>query len=157
MGVLCGGEIYCLRRLRKEGFPDFLSRRQQLVRRNAARFVCQRAMRQFRPYPNIKSSLWEESSFYKKEMYLTIKSCICHNAIRQKVMMRPFGQKTESLVCHCSRGILLFFLQQQAIANNLYFDTQELPDCPLTEQTVHGRIVWRRNLLLTETQEGRLS
>jgi hypothetical protein len=26
-------------------------------------------------------------------------------------------------------------------ANNLYFDTQELPDCPLAKQTVSGRIV----------------
>ena len=57
MGVLCGSEIHCLRRLRKEGFPDFLSRSWQLVRQNAAQFVCQRAIRQFRPYPNIKSSL----------------------------------------------------------------------------------------------------
>ncbi len=39
----------------------------------------------------------------------------------------------------------------QSRANNLYFDTQELPDCPLAKQTVPGRIVWRRNPLLTET------
>lgn len=56
MGVLRGGEIHCLRRLRKEGFPDFLRRSSQLVRRNAAQFVCQRAIRQFCPYPNMKRS-----------------------------------------------------------------------------------------------------
>ena len=41
-GVLSGGEIHCLRRLRKEGSPDFLSRSWQLVRRSVARFVCGR-------------------------------------------------------------------------------------------------------------------
>ena len=43
------------------------------------------------------------------------------------------------------------------IANCLYFDIQEQPNCPLAKQTVHGRILWRRNPLLTETWEGRLS
>ena len=38
-GVFSAGEIHCLRRLRKEGSPDFLSRSWQLVRRNVARFV----------------------------------------------------------------------------------------------------------------------
>ena len=45
MGVLCGGEIHCLRRLRSDGSPELLSRSSQLVRWNAARFVCQRAVR----------------------------------------------------------------------------------------------------------------
>ena len=34
--------------------------------------------------------------FCEKEMYLAIKICICYNAIRQKVMMSPFGRKDES-------------------------------------------------------------
>ena len=54
MGVLSVGEIHCLRRLRKEGFPDFLRRSQQLVCRNAAQFVCGRAHLHFRPLPKNK-------------------------------------------------------------------------------------------------------
>ena len=55
MGVFSVGEIHCLWRLRKEGSPDFLSRSWQLVRRNAAQFVCQRARQHFRPHPKRKN------------------------------------------------------------------------------------------------------
>jgi hypothetical protein len=34
--------------------------------------------------------------FCEKEMYLAIKISTCYNAIRQKVMMSPFGRKNES-------------------------------------------------------------
>ena len=44
LGVLCGGEIHCLRRLRSDGSPELLSRSLQLVRWNTAQFVCQRAI-----------------------------------------------------------------------------------------------------------------
>ncbi len=50
-----------------------------------------------------RSSLRKNGSPYKDkflfceiEMYLAIKICICYNAIRQKVMTSPFGQKNES-------------------------------------------------------------
>ncbi len=54
-----------------------------------------------------RSSLRKNGSPYKDkflfceiEMYLAIKICICYNAIRQKVMMSPFGRKNESSDCN---------------------------------------------------------
>ena len=44
-GVLCGGEIHCLRSLGSDGSPELLRRSLQLVRRNTARFAGQRAIR----------------------------------------------------------------------------------------------------------------
>ena len=58
---------------------------------------------------------------------------------------RLFRRRRRSVIPVC--GIAYGF---STTANNLYFDTQELPDCPLAKQTVPGRIVWRRNPLLTE-------
>ena len=51
----------------------------------------------------------------------------------------------------CITNSILTVWGYVSTANNLYFDAQELPDCPLAKQTVHGRIVWRRNPLLTES------
>ena len=38
----------------------------------------------------------DNNYFCAKEKYLAIRICICYNAVRQKVMMSPFGRKDES-------------------------------------------------------------
>lgn len=40
-GAFSGGEIHCLLRLRREGFPERLSRSQQLVHQSAALVLCE--------------------------------------------------------------------------------------------------------------------
>ena len=47
------------------------------------------------PHP-VKSNKPCERCRLKLSVYLAIKICICYNAVRQKVMMSPFGRKNES-------------------------------------------------------------
>ena len=54
------------------------------------------------------------------------------------------GEKGQKWMKLCEKYLMSMGAGRHAItANNLYFDTQELPHCPLTKQTVYGRIVWR--------------
>ena len=54
------------------------------------------------------------------------------------------GGKGRKWMKLCEKYLMSMGAGRHAItANNLYFDTQELPHCPLTKQTVYGRIVWR--------------
>ena len=69
-------------------------------------------------FPNSLKSKWRE--YFSKLSLLQITEMIF------QAPFNPYGKpnlKTRSI----------------ATANNLYFDTQEMQDCPFTKQTIHGR------------------